>query len=74
MTDKKKADYNLYDDDKFPYRLLGLRQRGVSSLKEDRPEMFFPIYVNPKTLEISLLFQTGWECVIPKKSDGREGR
>ena len=74
LTDKKKADYNLYDDDKFPYRLLGLRQRGVSSLKEDRPEMFFPIYVNPKTLEISLLFQTGWECVIPKKSDGREGR
>lgn len=36
--------------------------------------MFFPIYVNPQTLEVSLEFHNDWCEVIPKKSDGREGR
>ena len=56
------------------YRLLGLRQRGVASLREDRPDMFFPIYVCPETLSISLNAEPGWIEVLPKKADGREGR
>ena len=73
LSDEQKKDY-CYSDENGPYRLLGLRQRGVASLREDRPDMFFPIYVNPKSLEISLVAQKDWACVIPKKSDGREGR
>lgn len=73
LTDEQKLEYSL-SDDKGAYRLLGLRQRGVASLREDRPEMFFPIYVNPQTHEVSLENKDGWETVIPKKSDGREGR
>ena len=73
LTDEQRQEYQ-YSDDKGAYRLLGLRQRGVASLREDRPEMFFPIYVNPDTLEVSLESKNGWEIVIPKKSDGREGR
>ena len=74
LTEEQKSEYNLVDGDGRKYRLLGLRQRGVASLREDRPDMFFPIYVNPETLEISIEEQIGWTVAIPKKSDGREGR
>ena len=73
LTDEQKAEYS-YSDNNGAYRLLGLRQRGVASLREDRPDMFFPIYVNPTSQEVSLEAHNGWKTVIPKKSDGREGR
>ena len=74
LSEEQKNDYKYTDGDRGAYRLLGLRQRGSASLRSDRPDMFFPIYVNPETEDISLEKQDGWECVIPKKSDGREGR
>lgn len=73
LTDEQMAEYSLSDSN-GRYRLLGLRQRGVASLREDRPDMYFPIYVNPSTNEVSLEYHDSWACVIPKKSDGREGR
>ncbi len=73
LTEEQKAEY-CYSDGNGAYRLLGLRQRGVASLREDRPDMFFPIYVKPTTQEVSLDFQDGWLTVVPKKSDGRDGR
>lgn len=73
LTTDDIKDYK-YEDGFGSYRLLGLRQRGVASLREDRPEMFFPIWVNPDNLSISFSPIAGWECVVPKKSDGREGR
>ena len=73
LTDEQKKDYK-FSDENGRYRLLGLRQRGVASLREDRPDMFFPIYVNPETLEVSLEDREGWESVVPRKSDGRDGR
>lgn len=73
LSEKQKAEYK-YEDEIGRYRLLGLRQRGVASLREDRPEMFFPIWVNPEDSSISLTYVEDWEKVIPKKSDGREGR
>ena len=74
LTEEQRAEYTFIDKDQGPYRLLGLRQRGVASLREDRPDMFFPIYVNPNNLDVSLEKIDEWDCVIPKKSDGREGR
>ena len=73
LSKEQKAEYS-FNDEKGAYRLLGLRQRGVASLRADRPDMFFPIYVNPKTQEVSLEVHNDWCEVIPKKSDGREGR
>jgi len=74
LTDQQRAEYCYKDEDFGAYRLLGLRQRGSASLRTDRPEMYFPIYVNPNTEEISLIQHDGWECVLPRKSDGQEGR
>lgn len=73
LSKEQKAEYS-FNDEKGAYRLLGLRQRGVASLRTDRPDMFFPIYVNPKTQEVSPEVHNDWCEVIPKKSDGREGR
>ncbi|WP_163721388.1 site-specific DNA-methyltransferase [Micrococcus sp. Alg238-R198] len=73
LTQAQRDEYK-FEDENGKYRLLGLRQRGVASLREDRPDMFFPIYVNPESEEISLVEQAGWHEVLPRKSDGRDGR
>ena len=73
LTEEQILDYK-FEDEVGRYRLLGLRQRGVASLREDRPEMFFPIWVNPIDQSVSLSPIDEWEQVIPKKSDGRDGR
>lgn len=75
LTEEQKAEFNLADDQGKKYRLLGLRQRGAASLREDRPEMYFPIFVNPETLKISFEAKEGFtEKVLPKKSTGEDGR
>lgn len=68
-------EYNKFDKDGRAWRELGLRQRGAASLRTDRPDMFFPIYVNPKDNSVSLE-RTSLHTisVIPKKSTGIEGR
>ena len=74
LSEEQKKEFNLTDEGGERYRLLGLRQRGAASNREDRPEMYFPIYVDPKSKEISLTSFDGWEEVLPQKSDGRDGR
>ncbi|WP_314096016.1 DNA methyltransferase [Microbacterium foliorum] len=73
LTQEQREEFK-FEDEHGNYRLLGLRQRGVASLREDRPDMFFPIYVNPDTEDVSLVEQAGWHEVLPRKSDGRDGR
>lgn len=74
LNEDQRREFNYLDEINGPYRLLGLRQRGSASLREERPDMYFPIYVNPLSQEISLDKHEGWECVLPKKSDNRDGR
>ena len=75
LTYEQTKDFDLTEKDGRKYRLLGLRQRGSASLREERPDMFFPIFINPKTEEISLKKVTSdYVEVIPKKSTGQEGR
>lgn len=57
------------------YRLLGLRQRGGAWRREDRPNMFYPIYINPKTLLVSLVQTNDFTIeVLPKRPTGEESR
>ena len=75
LTEEQKAEFSLTDSEGKAYRLLGLRQRGAASLREDRPDMFFPVYVNPQTLKVSLEPVPGFtEKVLPRKSTGEDGR
>ncbi len=75
LTEEDIEEFDQFDEDGKAWRELGLRQRGSASLRTDRPDMFFPIYVNPQDFSVSLE-ETGSHSVpvIPKKSTGVEGR
>ncbi|MCX7049216.1 MAG: site-specific DNA-methyltransferase [Candidatus Sumerlaeota bacterium] len=75
LTPDDIEEFDQEDPDGKKWRELGLRQRGAASLREDRPDMWFPIYVNPVTGEVSLKPSSKHSVeVVPKKSDGRHGR
>lgn len=73
LNDKQKAEYNKSDSIGV-YREIGLRKRGADSRREDSPTLFYPIYYNPDTNEIFLEKKKGTLSIIPKLSDGSEGR
>ena len=57
------------------YRLLGLRLRGGAWRREDRPLLFFPIYIDPATGSVSLsrTERYTYEVLPIKPSTGEEG-
>jgi adenine-specific DNA-methyltransferase len=75
LTEEQSQEFDLADENGRRYRLLGLRQRGSHSLREDRPAMYFPIYVDPDTGSISLSPSKRHRAeVLPRKSTGQAGR
>lgn len=75
LTQEDLDDFDKEDDDGKKWRELGLRQRGAASLREERPDMFFPIYVNPDDCSVSITKTKKHSIeVLPRKSDGRDGR
>ena len=68
-------EFSLTEDTGRKYRLLGLRQRGGAWRREDRPKMYFPIYVNPQTGDISLKKDKIHSIeVFPKRPSGELSR
>ena len=64
-----------YIEGKRHYRLLGLRQRGGAWRREQRPKMFFPVYVNPENGSVSLEQSSIYNVeVLPKRPTGEESR
>jgi adenine-specific DNA-methyltransferase len=75
LNEEQLAEFGNIDEKGNKYRLLGLRQRGSASRREDRPQMFFPIYVDPETSKVSLTQSGNYsERVLPRKSTGEDGR
>lgn len=74
LDPEQKKEFSFVDDELGNYRLLGLRQRGSASRRQDRPEMYFPIFVSPDGNEVSIDPVAGWHEVLPRKSDGSDGR
>ena len=57
------------------HRLQGLRKRGSGAKREDRPNMFYPFYLNLKKKSISLEKEDeDFIKILPKLSDGTDGR
>ncbi len=73
-TDENIKEYNLKDE-YGNYRLLGLRQRGGEWRREQRPFLYYPIYVDPQTGKVSLEKDDIF-CIesLPKRPSGEEGR
>ncbi len=65
-----------YKDEKGEFEIRELRNRNIRFNIDNRPNLFYPFYLNPKSedkndfYEISLEKKTGWIEVLPKKSQG----
>ena len=56
-------------------RLLGLRKRGGDWRRSDRPNMFFPLYVNPNDNSVRIEKSQKYHFeVLPLRPDGEESR
>ena len=69
------AEYKEIDERGRKYRLLGLRKRGGAWKKEDRPNMFYPVFVNPHNGKCSLEQSLEYSIeVIPQRPTGELSR
>ena len=74
LTDEQKSHFNLIDELGNKYQMRDLRKRGNGDSREDRPNMYFPIYYNEIEQRVSLEKQEDWIEIYPIKGDGSEGR
>ncbi len=74
LTDEMLSEYK-YSDLGGKYRLLGLRMRGGFWRRTDRPKLYFPLFINPISKEVSLTKDESFSIqVFPIQiSTGEEG-
>lgn len=74
LTDEQRAAFKYTDDRGFKYALRDLRKRGGPDRREDRPNMFFPIFWDEASGGCSLERNNATDVeIIPLKGDGAEG-
>lgn len=71
-TDKYVAEFNKRDDISR-YKEVGLRKTGKNSRREDRPNMYYPIYYDPLSEKFSLHPSNNTVEIYPLDSSGAEG-
>lgn len=72
-SDKAIAEYKLHDA-AGQHRLLELRNRNPVFNRENRPNLFYPFYVDPVTLKVSLIPSEDYsQEVYPRNSVGVDG-
>jgi adenine-specific DNA-methyltransferase len=63
------------EDEKGRFRLLELRKRGGPDTRKERPNMYYPFFVNPEDNSVSLEENDTHKIeTYPMKSNGVEGR
>jgi adenine-specific DNA-methyltransferase len=68
-----EKEYKL-NDRNGAYRLQGLRKRGTNSRRQDRPNMYYPVYINLEKESLNIVKSSETEIeVFPKLSDGTDG-
>ena len=73
-SDKTLSEYDK-EDEAGQYRLLELRNRGSSQFnRETRPNLYFPIFIQPQSGKISLEKDAKYsEVALPKNSKNEDG-
>jgi adenine-specific DNA-methyltransferase len=74
LTDEQRAEFDKTDENGNAYQLRDLRKRGRPDRREDRPNMYFPIYYDSKTKVCSVDRHPGWIEIFPLKGDNSDGR
>lgn len=74
LDDSTLTEYR-YTDDSGKYRHIELRKRGGADTQKERPNMYYPFFVNPSTGKVSLEESEEFNLVaLPVKSNGVNGR
>ncbi len=73
LSEEQLLEYSDVDQNGRKCRLLGLRKRGALSKKQDRPNLHYPLYIDPNTLKVYVSEKSGLIKIIPKLSDGKDG-
>jgi adenine-specific DNA-methyltransferase len=74
LTEEQRAAFKYADDRGFKYALRDLRKRGGPDRREDRPNMFFPIFWDEAAGICSLERKSATDVeIVPLKGDGAEG-
>ena len=74
LTEEQRQKFDKTDENGNAYQLRDLRKRGRPDRREDRPNMYFPIYYNETTRECSLEKHEGWVEIVPLRGDDSDGR
>ncbi len=73
LPDERLGEFNN-EDEVGKYRELGLRKRGGADTRQQRPNMFFPLFVSPEDGEVSPEKSEKYSIeVLPRKSDNSDG-
>ena len=74
MSEGKRKEYSQQHDDGRFFQWRDLRKRGGADTRKDRPNLYYPIYVDPKTAKVSLeASEIYCEEAVPQKSNGDDG-
>ncbi|MBQ9456076.1 MAG: site-specific DNA-methyltransferase, partial [Thermoguttaceae bacterium] len=72
LTEDMSNEYK-YEDKLGKYRLLGLRMRGGFWRRSERPNLYFPIYINPENGNVSITRSTEYcEKAVPVQPSTKE--
>jgi len=64
-VDALELDQYKYEDNISKYKLVPLRRTGSNSTPDKRPNLYFPIYYDPKNDKISLDNKKGYVEILP---------
>lgn len=74
LSEDKADEYDKTDEQGERYQLRDLRKRGNGDRREDRPNMYFPIYFDQSTKACSLEPIAGAIEITPHLGNGADGR
>lgn len=71
-----EEEYAQWQKDDLGYWKEGgsIKATGVAALREDRPNLYFPLYINEKTLDFNLHQDDNYTFPLFPMIDGKEGR
>jgi adenine-specific DNA-methyltransferase len=73
LEDEELEEYNMEDEIGMYKKGAIFKRTGANAYKEDRPNLFYPIWINPEDNCISLKEENGWIKIEPKVEDGKDG-
>ncbi len=75
LTEEQRAAFKHTDEAGQKYALRDLRKRGGPDRREDRPNMYFPIYWSADDNRVSLERENDTDIeIFPLRGDGSDGR